>query len=105
MPVRNNFVYNGVHIVSLTHHNGVCTSLTCLDGLAWLSGNSGWLVCAAVLDCSHLLLIVAKGIVHAMLVTQCKARPTVLCIRLVTVHISVCMYWVGMCVAKCNVIV
>ena len=92
VPVRNNFVCNGGHIVSLTHHNGVCTSLTCLDGLAWLSGNSGWLVCAAVLDCSRLLLIVAIGIVPAMLARQCKARPTVLCIRLVTVHTSVCIY-------------
>ena len=47
------------------------------------TGNSGWLVCAAVLDCSHLLLIVAIGIAHAMLATQCKARPTMLCIQLV----------------------
>ena len=38
---------------------------------------------AAVLDCSHLLLIVAIGIAHAMLATQCKACPTMLCIRLV----------------------
>ena len=38
---------------------------------------------AAVLDCSHLLLIVAMGIAHAMLARQCKARPTMLCIRLV----------------------
>ena len=35
-------------------------------------------VCAAVLSCSHLLLIVAIGIAHAML-----AR-TMLCIRLVS---------------------
>ena len=47
------------------------------------TGNSGWLVCAAVLDCRHLLLIVAIGIGHAMLATPCKARPTMLCIRLV----------------------
>ena len=39
------------------------------------TGNSGWLVCAAVLDCSHLLLIVAIGIAHAMLAMQCKAHP------------------------------
>ena len=32
---------------------------------------------AAVLDCSHLLLIVALGIAHAMLATHCKARPTI----------------------------
>ena len=38
---------------------------------------------AAVLDGSHLLLIVAMGIAHAMLARQCKARPTMLCIRLV----------------------
>ena len=38
--------------------------------------NSGWLVCAAVLDCSHLLLIVAMEIAHAMLAMQCKAHPT-----------------------------
>ena len=37
---------------------------------------------AAVLDCSHLLLIVAIGIAHAMLATQCKARPSLLCICL-----------------------
>ena len=30
------------------------------------TGNSGWLVCAAILDCSHLLLIVAIGIALAM---------------------------------------
>ena len=40
-------------------------------------------MCAVVLDCSHLLLIVAIGIVHATLATQCKARPTMLYIRLV----------------------
>ena len=45
--------------------------------------NSGWLVCAAVLSCSHLLLIVAIGIAHVILATQCKACPTMLCIRLV----------------------
>ena len=39
------------------------------------TGNSGWLVCVAVLGCSHLLLIVVIGIEHAMLATQCKARP------------------------------
>ena len=39
------------------------------------TGNSGRLACATVLDCSHLLLIVAIGIIHAMLVMQCKARP------------------------------
>ena len=38
---------------------------------------------AAVLDGSHLLLIVAMGIAHAMLARQCKVRPTMLCIRLV----------------------
>ena len=38
---------------------------------------------AAVLDCCHLLLIVAMGIAHGMLASQCKARPTMLCIRLV----------------------
>ena len=38
---------------------------------------------AAVLDGSHLLLIVAMGIAHAMLVRKCKARPTMLCICLV----------------------
>ena len=38
--------------------------------------NSGWLAVAAVLSCSHLLLIVAIGIAHVMLATQCKARPT-----------------------------
>ena len=32
---------------------------------------------------SNLLLIVAMGIAHAMLVRQCKVRPTMLCIRLV----------------------
>ena len=42
-------------------------------------GNSGWLVCAAVLYFSHLLLIVAIGITHAMLATQCKAHPTHCC--------------------------
>ena len=47
------------------------------------TGNSGWLVCAAVLDCSHLLLIVAIGIAHAMLTTQYKTRPTMLYNRLV----------------------
>ena len=31
------------------------------------TGNSGWLVCAAVLDCSHLLLMVDIGIAHVML--------------------------------------
>ena len=36
------------------------------------TGNSGWLVCAAALDCSHLRLIVAIGIAHAVL--QCNAR-------------------------------
>ena len=46
------------------------------------TGNSGWLVCAAFY-CIHLLLIVAIGIVHPMLATKCKARPTILCIRLV----------------------
>ena len=46
------------------------------------TGNSSWLVCATGLDCSHLLLIVAIGNVHAMLATQCKARPTMVCIRL-----------------------
>ena len=45
------------------------------------TGNSGWLACAAVLSCSYLLLIVAIGIAHVMLATQCKARPTMLCIR------------------------
>ena len=35
--------------------------------------NSGWLLCAAVLDCSHLLLIVAIGIAHVM---QHNARLT-----------------------------
>ena len=34
------------------------------------TGNSGWLVCAAVLDCSRLLLIVAIEIAHAMLARQ-----------------------------------
>ena len=43
------------------------------------TGNSGWLVCAAILDCSHMLLIVAIGITHAMLARQCKACPTMLC--------------------------
>ena len=37
--------------------------------------SSGLLVCAAVLECSHLLLIVAIGIGQGMLSTQCKARP------------------------------
>ena len=37
------------------------------------TGNSGWLVCAAVLDSSHLLLIVAIGSAHVMLATQCCA--------------------------------
>ena len=46
-------------------------------------GNSGWLVFAAVLDFSHLLLIVAIGITHAMLATQCGSPYTMLCIRLV----------------------
>ena len=44
------------------------------------TGNSGWLVCVAVLGCSHLLLIVVIGIEHAMLATQCKA-PTMPCIH------------------------
>jgi len=44
------------------------------------TGNSCWLVCAADLDCSHLLMIVAIGIAHVMLATQCKARLTMLCI-------------------------
>ena len=39
------------------------------------TGNSGRLVYAAVLDYSHLLLIVAVGIAHAMLATECKTRP------------------------------
>jgi len=30
-------------------------------------------VCAVVLDCSHLLLVVAIGIAHAMLATKCSA--------------------------------
>ena len=38
---------------------------------------------AAVLDGSHLLLVVAMGSAHAMLARQSKARPTMLCIRLV----------------------
>ena len=38
---------------------------------------------AAVLDGSHLLLIVAMGSAHAMLARQCKAHPTMLYIRLV----------------------
>lgn len=42
------------------------------------TGSNGWLVCAAILDCSHLLLIVAIGIALAMLATQCKARATML---------------------------
>ena len=42
-------------------------------------GNSGWLVCAAVLDFSHLLLIVAIGIAHAILAMQCKAHPMQCC--------------------------
>ena len=47
------------------------------------TGNSGWLVCAAaILDCSHLPLIVAIGIAHVMLAMQCKAHPTMLCIHL-----------------------
>ena len=44
--------------------------------------NSGWPLWAAVLDYSHLLLFVAIGIVHVMLATQCKACPTMVCIRL-----------------------
>ena len=48
------------------------------------TGNSGWLVCAAILDGSHLQLIVAIGIAHAMLATHCKARHTILCIHLVS---------------------
>ena len=51
------------------------------------TGNSRWLVYAAVLDCSHLLLIVAMGIAPAMLARQCKAHPTMLCIDLVIITI------------------
>ena len=42
------------------------------------TGNSSGLVCAATLDCSHLLMIVAIGIA-----TYCKACPTMLCILVV----------------------
>ena len=36
------------------------------------------------LDCSHLLLVVAIGIAHAMLATQCNTCSTMRCNRLVT---------------------
>ena len=41
---------------------------------------------AAVLDSSHSQLVVAKGIAHAMLARQCKACPTMLCIRMVNAY-------------------
>ena len=46
------------------------------------AGNSGRLVCTAVLDCSHLLPIVAKGIAHA---GQCSCNASSLHN---TVHLS-----------------
>ena len=50
---------------------------------------------AAVLDCNHLLLIVAMGIAHAMLARQCKARPTMLYILLVLSIADLCGMSVG----------
>lgn len=52
-------------------------------------------MCAAVLDCSHLLLIVAIGIAHAMLARHCKAHPTMLCIHLFIIITMYCMYSVS----------
>ena len=39
--------------------------------------NSGWLVCAAILDCSHVLLIVTIDSPH----NECKTHPTMLCMQ------------------------
>ena len=58
---------------------GKVPSSVCLSGARVVARH---IVSAAVLDSSHLLLIVAMGIAHAVLARQCKARPTMLCIRL-----------------------